>query len=87
MTAVRRGHRNVSGRRPGSGREQVRTDGSGVADAAGRVVASEPPVRLATTRAAPGEEDRSSGSPPRSAVRGHRPAGPHQRGARRRGRT
>ncbi|WP_318205147.1 hypothetical protein [Streptomyces sp. SCL15-4] len=38
----------------------MRTDGAGVADAAGRVVAGEPPVRLATTRAAPGEKDRSS---------------------------
>jgi uncharacterized protein YndB with AHSA1/START domain len=64
LTAVYRGHRSVSGLRPGSRGEHVRTDGSGVADVIGRVMESEPPVRPAFTWAAPGEEgreDRHSG--------------------------
>ncbi|MEU7560483.1 SRPBCC family protein [Streptomyces eurythermus] len=58
LTAVYWGHRNVSDWRPGSRWEHVRADGSGVADVVGRVVESEPPARLVTTWAEPGEEGR-----------------------------
>ncbi|MFG2602454.1 ArsR/SmtB family transcription factor [Streptomyces sp. NPDC048514] len=63
LTAAYWGHRNVSDWQPGSRWEHVRTDGSGIADVAGRVVVSEPPTRLVTTWAAPGpagQEDRHS---------------------------
>ena len=57
LTAAYWGHRNVSDWRPGSRWEHVRADGSRVADAVGRVVESEPPVRLVTTWAAPDRAD------------------------------
>ncbi|MEU2438835.1 SRPBCC domain-containing protein [Streptomyces rubradiris] len=63
LTAVSRGHRNVSDGRPGSRWEHVRADGPGVADVVGRVVESEPPARLVTTWAAPGEEGREDRHP------------------------
>ncbi|AGL14867.1 metalloregulator ArsR/SmtB family transcription factor [Actinoplanes sp. N902-109] len=49
LTAAYWGHANVSDWQPGSRWEHVRTDGSGVADVAGRVVVAEPPRRLVTT--------------------------------------
>ncbi|MGW1005787.1 ArsR/SmtB family transcription factor [Streptomyces sp. NPDC002520] len=58
LTAAYWGHRNVSDWQVGSRWEHVRTDGSGVADVVGRVVESEPPVRLVTTWAAPDQEGR-----------------------------
>ncbi|KUO15617.1 ArsR/SmtB family transcription factor [Streptomyces dysideae] len=56
LTAAYWGHSNVSDWRQGSRWEHVRTDGSGIADAVGTVVASERPTRLVTTWAAPDEE-------------------------------
>jgi uncharacterized protein YndB with AHSA1/START domain/DNA-binding transcriptional ArsR family regulator len=56
MTAQYWGHSNVSDWAPGSTWEHRRTDGSGVADVAGSVVESDPPRRLVTTWAAPGQE-------------------------------
>jgi uncharacterized protein YndB with AHSA1/START domain/DNA-binding transcriptional ArsR family regulator len=63
MTARYWGHSNVSDWNPGSTWEHQRTDGSAVADVTGLVVESDPPRRLVTTWAAPGQE---------------RPAGPSQ---------
>ncbi|MFD7661381.1 SRPBCC family protein [Streptomyces sp. NPDC059788] len=55
LTAAYWGHSNVSDWRPGSRWEHRRTDGSGVADVEGTVVASTPPTRLVTTWAEPGK--------------------------------
>ena len=43
------GHRNESDWRPGSTWRHVRTDGSGIADVVGTVIAAEPPDRLSLT--------------------------------------
>ena len=63
LTAEYWGHHNVSKDwRVGSEWQHQRTDGSGIADVVGTVVESEPPTRLVTTWAAPGNE---SGEPSR----------------------
>lgn len=49
LTAAYWGHSNVSDWRVGSGWEHRRTDGSGIADVRGAVVASEPAARLSIT--------------------------------------
>lgn len=56
------GHRNVSDWTPGSRWEHQRLDGSGVADVAGVVVESTPPLRLVTTWSSPdmGDPDAAS---------------------------
>ena len=46
LTARYWGHANVSGWEPGSSWEHRRVDGSGIADAGGRVIEVEPPTRL-----------------------------------------
>jgi uncharacterized protein YndB with AHSA1/START domain len=53
LTAEYWGHSNVSDRQVGSKWEHQRTDGSGIADVVGEVVASVPPRRLVTTWAEP----------------------------------
>ncbi|MEU0599881.1 metalloregulator ArsR/SmtB family transcription factor [Streptomyces sp. NPDC006393] len=58
LTAAYWGHSNVSDWQPGSRWEHVRTDGSGIADAVGTVVAADRPTRLVTTWAAPENADR-----------------------------
>ncbi|MFF0739484.1 ArsR/SmtB family transcription factor [Streptomyces sp. NPDC004111] len=50
------GHQNVSDWQPGSPWEHRRVDGSGIADVVGVVVEAEPPRRLVTTWAAPGDD-------------------------------
>jgi uncharacterized protein YndB with AHSA1/START domain/DNA-binding transcriptional ArsR family regulator len=55
LTASYWGHANVSDWQPGSPWEHRRTDGSGVADAGGRVLEVEPPHRLVMTFGDPGE--------------------------------
>jgi uncharacterized protein YndB with AHSA1/START domain/DNA-binding transcriptional ArsR family regulator len=50
------GHRNVSDWQPGSRWEHQRTDGSGIADVVGTVLAAEPPRRLVMTFDPPGEQ-------------------------------
>lgn len=57
LTAAYWGHSNVSDWQEGSRWEHRRTDGSGIADVAGTVLASQPPRRLVTIWAAPGERD------------------------------
>jgi uncharacterized protein YndB with AHSA1/START domain/DNA-binding transcriptional ArsR family regulator len=57
------GHSNVSDWQTGSGWEHRRTDGSGIADIAGKVLEAEAPRRLVITFAAPG--DRQPESPSR----------------------
>ncbi|WP_215909664.1 ArsR/SmtB family transcription factor [Streptacidiphilus fuscans] len=49
LTARYWGHANVSDWQPGSPWEHRRTDGSGAFDVVGRVLAAEPPTRLAIT--------------------------------------
>ena len=49
LTARYWGHANVSDWQPGSTWEHQRTDGSGVADVVGKVVAAEPPSHLVVT--------------------------------------
>ncbi|MBB5867880.1 uncharacterized protein YndB with AHSA1/START domain [Allocatelliglobosispora scoriae] len=49
LTAEFWGHSNVSDWQPGSTWRHERTDGSGIADAVGRVLVAEPPVRLVLT--------------------------------------
>src|SRR2546430_6360344 len=49
LTATYWGHSNVSDWQEGSNWAHVRTDGSGIADAAGTVVESKPPTRLVST--------------------------------------
>lgn len=49
LTAEYWGHSNVSDWQPGSSWEHRRTDGSGVVDVTGKVVAAEPPTRLVIT--------------------------------------
>ena len=61
-TAAYWGHGNVSDWGEGSPWRHVRTDGSGVADVVGTVVASEPPHRLVTTWADPDAADESAAS-------------------------
>ena len=57
LTARYWGHANVSDWQPGSRWEHRRTDGSGAADAGGRVLESDPPRRLVMTfGAADGEQ-------------------------------
>ncbi len=58
LTAAYWGHSNVSDWQAGSPWEHRRVDGSGIADVAGTVLASEPPGRLVLTFDAPG------GTPP-----------------------
>jgi DNA-binding transcriptional ArsR family regulator/uncharacterized protein YndB with AHSA1/START domain len=55
LTAAYWGHSNVSDWQIGSPWEHRRTDGSDVADVVGTVVESDPPTRLVTTWALPGE--------------------------------
>jgi uncharacterized protein YndB with AHSA1/START domain/DNA-binding transcriptional ArsR family regulator len=55
LTAQYWGHSNVSDWQPGSRWEHRRTDGSGIADVAGTVLASTPPKRLVMTFDAPGD--------------------------------
>jgi len=49
LTARYWGHSNVSDWQPGSAWEHVRTDGSGISDAGGKVLSAEPPRRLMVT--------------------------------------
>jgi uncharacterized protein YndB with AHSA1/START domain len=56
LTAAFWGHSNVSDWQPGSKWEHVRTDGSGIADVAGKVLAATPPTQLVITFDAPEEE-------------------------------
>ncbi|GAA1877603.1 SRPBCC domain-containing protein [Streptantibioticus ferralitis] len=56
LTAEYWGHSNVSDWQSGSTWEHRRTDGTGVADVVGAVMESDPPKRLVTTWAAPGDE-------------------------------
>ncbi|MQA08607.1 MAG: metalloregulator ArsR/SmtB family transcription factor [Pseudonocardiaceae bacterium] len=56
QTAEWWGHSNVSDWQVGSGWEHRRSDGSGIADAIGTVLESEPPTRLVLTGEAPGQE-------------------------------
>ncbi|MGW4274089.1 SRPBCC family protein [Streptomyces seoulensis] len=58
LTAVYWGHGNVSDWAPGSRWAHVRTDGSGIADVVGTVVAADRPTLLVTTWAPPGDEER-----------------------------
>lgn len=53
LTAEYWDHHNVSDWQAGSAWEHRRTDGSGIADVVGTVVASSPPTRLVTTWALP----------------------------------
>jgi uncharacterized protein YndB with AHSA1/START domain/DNA-binding transcriptional ArsR family regulator len=55
LTAQYWGHSNVSDWQPGSRWEHRRTDGSGIADVVGTVLAATPPERLVMTFDAPGE--------------------------------
>jgi uncharacterized protein YndB with AHSA1/START domain/DNA-binding transcriptional ArsR family regulator len=50
------GHSNVSDWRPGSAWEHQRTDGSGIADVSGEILAAEPPKRLVLTFGPAGRE-------------------------------
>jgi uncharacterized protein YndB with AHSA1/START domain/DNA-binding transcriptional ArsR family regulator len=54
LTARYWGHSNISDWQAGSGWEHRRTDGSGIADVAGTVLESVPPLRLVLTFDAPG---------------------------------
>jgi uncharacterized protein YndB with AHSA1/START domain/DNA-binding transcriptional ArsR family regulator len=54
LTAEYWGHSNHSDWQPGSRWEHLRTDGSGIADVVGTVLATEPPVRLVITFDGPG---------------------------------
>jgi uncharacterized protein YndB with AHSA1/START domain/DNA-binding transcriptional ArsR family regulator len=49
LTARYWGHANISDWQPGSAWEHQRVDGSGVVDAVGRVIKTEPPTRLVIT--------------------------------------
>jgi uncharacterized protein YndB with AHSA1/START domain/DNA-binding transcriptional ArsR family regulator len=62
LTARYWGHANLSDWQPGSRWEHRRTDGSDVADAAGRVLEAEPPRRLVITFGAP-DGDEPPGGP------------------------
>jgi uncharacterized protein YndB with AHSA1/START domain/DNA-binding transcriptional ArsR family regulator len=62
LTALFWGHANVSDWQPGSRWEHRRTDGSGRADAGGRVLESDPPRRLVMTFGGPGEEEPPGGA-------------------------
>ena len=55
LTAEYWGHSNVSDWQPGSRWEHRRTDGSGIADVIGTVLAATPPTRLVMTFDAPGD--------------------------------
>src|SRR5215472_7304304 len=55
LSAAYWGHSNVSDWQPGSRWEHQRTDGSGIADAIGTVLETEPPRRLVMTFDPPGE--------------------------------
>jgi uncharacterized protein YndB with AHSA1/START domain/DNA-binding transcriptional ArsR family regulator len=61
-TAAYWGHSNRSDWAEGSTWQHVRTDGSGVADVTGTVLAAEPPHRLVTTWAEPDAADESAAS-------------------------
>jgi uncharacterized protein YndB with AHSA1/START domain/DNA-binding transcriptional ArsR family regulator len=56
LTAQYWGHSNVSDWQPGSRWEHQRIDGSGVADVIGTVLESDPPRRLVSTWAGPGQD-------------------------------
>jgi uncharacterized protein YndB with AHSA1/START domain len=58
LTALFWGHANVSDWQPGSRWEHRRTDGSGEADAGGRVLESDPPRRLVMTFGGPARRSR-----------------------------
>lgn len=58
LTARYWGHANVSDWQPGSAWEHRRTDGSGAVDVVGKVLAAEPPARLAITFEDSQEEER-----------------------------
>ena len=62
LTAQYWGHSNVSDWQPGSAWEHRRTDGSGIADVTGTVLAADPPRQLVMTFGEPGGED--GGQPP-----------------------
>jgi uncharacterized protein YndB with AHSA1/START domain/DNA-binding transcriptional ArsR family regulator len=64
LTAGYWGHSNVSDWQPGSAWQHVRTDGSGIADAAGTVLVAERPRRLVVTFDAPGEPAAGSAKVP-----------------------
>ena len=61
LTARYWGHANVSDWQPGSRWEHRRTDGSGAADAAGRVLEADPPRRLVITFGAPDGDEPPGG--------------------------
>ena len=61
LTAAYWGHSNVSDWQPGSSWEHVRTDGSGVADAGGKVISADPPSRLVVTFGDPTAETPPNG--------------------------
>jgi uncharacterized protein YndB with AHSA1/START domain/DNA-binding transcriptional ArsR family regulator len=62
LTADFWGHRNVSDWQPGSVWQHQRTDGSGVADVAGKVLAAEPPAKLVITFADPADPEAADAS-------------------------
>lgn len=57
LTAAYWGHSNVSDWRPGSRWEHRRTDGSGIADVVGTVLAAQRPAGLVITFGEPGAKD------------------------------
>ncbi len=62
LTARYWGHANVSDWQPGSRWEHRRTDGSGAADVAGRVLETDPPRRLVITFGAPDGDEPPGGA-------------------------
>jgi uncharacterized protein YndB with AHSA1/START domain/DNA-binding transcriptional ArsR family regulator len=62
LTARYWGHANVSDWQPGSRWEHRRADGSGIADAGGRVLETEPPRRLVITFGAPEGDEPPGGA-------------------------
>jgi uncharacterized protein YndB with AHSA1/START domain/DNA-binding transcriptional ArsR family regulator len=62
LTAEYWGHSNVSDWQVGSHWEHQRTDGTDIADVVGTVLESDPPKRLVSTWASPGEEDTGDSS-------------------------
>lgn len=57
LTRAYWGHDNVSDWKPGSRWEHVRSDGTGKVDIVGRVLEIDPPRRLVTSWASPGDEE------------------------------
>jgi uncharacterized protein YndB with AHSA1/START domain/DNA-binding transcriptional ArsR family regulator len=64
LTADYWGHSNISDWQAGSGWQHQRTDGSGIADVVGRVVAASPPRRLVITFESPGGDPEASAAGP-----------------------